>query len=418
VALRPPSALRDYQLTGIDRFMEAAFRGQAALLKPGLGKTVMAETAVTKLNARRTLVAGPAQVVESEVWSLEASEWEHLCGLSIVELNGTPDQRAVKLMLGADIYVVSYDNLLWLTDEVERDFFDAVIYDELSKMKHPGTKRFKRMKAWAKNIPVKFGLTGSPLGNHWADLWGEMFIVSGEKALGPTKEQYLDTYFKQVPTGEGVPRWEIRQDGSADIIRQRIRPYAFSLNARLAAKQLPEVIADPVKLEVPKKCREMELKLRRELEVELDSGKTLWALTNSKLAMAIRQFASGAVYTGETGDHSQWEEVHDVKLRYVENLVDELQGEPLLVFTWFKHEATRLKKLFPEAELLDGSAEMIARWNAKKIPLLIAHPQGSGHGLNLQGGSSSVCWFTLPWSRELFDQGTAASPASVRRTNT
>jgi hypothetical protein len=117
--------------------------------------------------------------------------------------------------------------------------------------------------------------------------------------------------------GDGVPRWEIRQDGSADIIRQRIKPYAFSLNAKLAAQQLPEVITDPVRLEVPKKCRELELKLRRELEVELDSGKTLMALTNSKLAMAIRQFASGAVYTGEAGDTSKWEEVHDVKLRYV-----------------------------------------------------------------------------------------------------
>jgi SNF2 family DNA or RNA helicase len=378
MALRPPSALRDYQLTGIGRMIANAHVGQAALLKPGLGKTVIAQTAVTRLRPKRTLVAGPAQVVESKVWSQEAMEWEHLCGLRIVELTGTPDQRAVKLMLDADIFVVSYDNLIWLTDEVERDFFDAAVYDELSKMKHPGTQRFKRMRAWAKNIPIKFGLTGSPLGNHWADLWGEMFTVTGPRALGPTKEQYLDTYFKQVAMGDGVPRWEIRQDGSADIIRQRIKPYAFSLNARLAAQQLPEVITDPVRLEVPKKCRDLELKLRRELEVELDSGKTLMALTNSKLAMAIRQFASGAVYIGEAGDTSQWEEVHDVKLRYVKDLVDELQGEPLLVFTWFKHEASRLKKLFPDAELLDGSPEMIARWNAKKIPRAHRPPPGLG----------------------------------------
>lgn len=405
MGLRPPSALRDYQLTGIGRMIANANVGQAALLKPGLGKTVIAETAVTRIRPKRTLVAAPAQVVESETWSREAREWEHLCGLHITELNGEPDKRAVKLMLDADIFVVSYDNLLWLTEEVKRDFFDAVIWDELSKMKHPGTKRFKRMKAWTKSIPVKFGLTGSPLGNHWADLWGEMYMVAGPKALGPTKEQYLDTYFKQVPMGDNVTRWEIRKDGSADIIRQRIRPYAFSLNAKLAAQQLPEVIYDAVRLEVPKKCKEMEARLRAELEVELDSGKTLMALTTSKLAMAIRQFASGAVYVGETGETSLWEEVHDVKLRYVDDLLDELQGEPLLVFTWFKHEVARLKKKFPGAEVLDGSAEMIARWNRREIPLLLAHPQSSGHGLNLQHGSSSVCWFTLPWSRELFDQG-------------
>jgi SNF2 family DNA or RNA helicase len=344
-------------------------------------------------------------VVESEVWSREARAWEHTAGLCVQELYEAEKKRAVRLMLGADIYVVSYHNLLWLTDEVSKDFFDAVVYDELSKMKHPGTKVFKRMRSWAKEIPVKFGLTGSPLGNHWQDLWGEMFICCGEKPLGPTKGQYLDTYFKQVPRGDRITDWELRQDGSADRIRERIRPYAFSINPKLAAAQLPEVIYDEVKLEVPKRCRELEKKLRQELEVELESGKTLMALTNSKLAMAIRQFASGAVYTGETGDSSQYEVLHDVKLDYVKNLVDELQGAPLLVFTWFKHEVARLKARFPEAVILKGDAATIERWNRREIPMLIAHPQGSGHGLNLQQGGSSICWLTLPWSRELFDQG-------------
>jgi hypothetical protein len=176
----------------------------AALLRPGLGKTIVALTALLRLGAKRTIIAAPAQVVESGVWSQEAAAWEHTRHLHVVELCGKPAERELEMLLGGDITVVSYDLLGWLTDRireklhVRNNYFDAAIYDELSKMKHPGTKRFKRMRAWAQDIPVRIGLTGSPLGNSWADIWGEMFITAGEAALGDTQEKFLDTYFKQV----------------------------------------------------------------------------------------------------------------------------------------------------------------------------------------------------------------------------
>jgi SNF2 family DNA or RNA helicase len=404
MALRQPDELRTHQLKSVERIVERQGR-QAVLLKPGLGKTICALTAKRRLGVRRTLVAAPAQVVESEVWSQEARAWAHTAGLCVTEIHGTPEQRELKLMLGSDVDVVSYPNLIWLTDRIKRGYYDAVIYDELSKMKHPGTKKFKRMRAWAKDIPVKLGLTGSPMGNHWQDLWGEMYSVAGKAALGPTKEQYLDTYFKQIRHGDGRPVWELRQDGSAERIRERIRPWAFSVNPKVAAAELPEVLTIPHQLKLPAGVLARELELRTRLETELESGTTIWALNSSKLAMAIRQFASGAVYTGETGESHLWEELHHVKLEAMADIIDELQGEPLLVFTWFKHEVARIQKRWPAAELLTGSAEQVARWNRKEIPILLAHPMGSGHGLNLQYGGSSVFWYTLPWSRELFDQG-------------
>jgi SNF2 family DNA or RNA helicase len=410
MGLRQLDELRKHQHDSIG--LMVGRRQVAVLLKPGLGKTVCALTAALELGRQlgrrlRGLVATPAQVVKSEVWSLEARAWAHTTKLYVTEISGSPEERELKLMLGSDIDVVSYHNLIWLTDAIgwKKRRYDFVIYDELSKMKHPGTKNFKRMKAFARDIPIRFGLTGSPMGNCWGDLWGEMYTVAGEKPLGPTKEQYLDTYFKQVPRGDGVPAWELRKDGSADEIRRRIRPYAFSVNPKVAGAELPEVLPDPVQLKLPDRVLAKELELKTQLETELDSGTTLWALNQSKLAMSIRQFASGAIYTGETGESQLWEELHDVKLEALRNIIDELQGEPLLVFTWFKHEVARIKKKFPGAEMLTGDAAQVARWNKKQIPILLAHPQGSGHGLNLQFGGSSVCWFTLPWSRELFDQG-------------
>lgn len=405
--MRTSADLRVYQPPGID-FMVAKQRC-GAFLRPGLGKTVQALMALQRLRAFPALVAAPAQVVESEVWSQEAAAWAETSGIRVVELYGTPKQRDWKRLIGGDIMVVSYDLLIELTEHfrdkhlVRNNYFKSIVYDELSKMKHAGTRRFTRMRHWAQDTEVRLGLTGSPLGNHWLDIWGEMFVTAGP-VLTNTFEEFQQTFFVPVfRSGAKFPIWEVRKDGSVDAIKGLIKPHAFSISAKLAAAQLPEVVFEPMHLKMPPACRAMEEKLRAELEVELASGATLYALSNSKLGQLIRQFASGAVYTNET--RTTWEEVHDVKLRALQEQVDELQGEPVLVFAWFRHSKDRILKRFPGAEVMRGTAEQVRRWNDGQIPMLIANPQGSGMGLNLQRGGSSVFWFDPEWSREKLDQG-------------
>lgn len=403
MALRPRNSARDYQLAGSKLLVD---KGECAcLVKPGGGKTFIGLDAGIQLcPVRPILVVTPAQVVETEVWSREAAQWEHLCGLFVTEIYGTESQRLVKMMLGSNIDVISYDNFLWLTEHRKWDYYGLVIWDELSKMKHPGTKRFKRMRAWRKRVPMAIGLTGSPQGNHWKDLWGEMYAVAGPKPLGPRVEDYLDTYFKQVPRGDRMD-WELRKDGSDIHIRERIKPFAFSLQPQSLRDAIPPVYYTPLRLELPPSLKKKELELRKEFETELESGTTLTALNQSKLGQAVRQFASGAIYTDEEG--LVWEELHDIKMQALRNVMEELQGTPILIFTWFRHELARLKKEFPNfMGLRDGNIKDINdKWNRREIEGLVINPQGSAHGLNLQYGSSSIFWWSLPWSRELFDQG-------------
>ena len=46
-------------------------------------------------------------------------------------------------------------------------------------------------------------------------------------------------------------------------------------------------------------------------------------------------------------------------------------------------------------------------WNNGKIPIAIIHPASAGHGLNLQLDGSTLIWFSLTWSLELYQQTNA-----------
>ncbi len=382
--------LFDYQERMIEKIVRTG--RQAAFLNMGLGKTRSTLEALRQMKAFPALVVAPVRVAKT-VWKEEAAKWG--TGLEVVPLVGTGGERKKALAAGADIFTISYENLVWLMEEVDCDArFRAVVWDELSKMKHPGTRRFKLMRHRMMEIPVRIGLTGTPQGNRLEDLWGEMFAVAGAEPLGPSKVQFLMQYFHAIPMGEHAKRWD-PNPGAQELIHERIKPWAFSLDAS-KAPPLPEVKVNVIEVELPRAVRELSDRLAKDLQVQLASGEDLVALSGGAVAQKVRQMAGGAVYLTTGGP---WETVHDEKINALEEVVEELQGEPVLVFYWFQHERERILKRFPQAADLD-----IETWNRRGQEIALAHPASAGHGLNLQTGGHNICWYTLPWSLELWQQ--------------
>ena len=390
-----------YQEDSIARIK--ASKQLAVLLNMGLGKTVITLTALAEMGCKRVLVLAPATVVELDVWGDEARAWKHLVGVTVLPIFGVVKKRIGLLMYkelntSMRVDVVSYENVMWLTDAIERDQYDAIVFDELSKMKHPGTSRFKRLRAWAKSIPVRVGLTGTPVGNHLLDLWGEMFMVAGEKPLGARFVDFRAEFF--APQDFQMRSWELKNSSlEAEIIR-RVKPYAFSLDPIEARTKVPGVRLNMIEVALPPEARKMESDLAEKCSTELAGGVELTALSASALGMKVRQLASGAVYHDIDG---HWTTVHASKVDKLEEMVEELQGEPLLVFYWFRHELERMLVRMPWAKQLSEPGVM-EKWNRREVEVLLAHPGSAGHGLNLQHGGSNICWFTLPWSLELWRQ--------------
>ena len=113
----------------------------------------------------------------------------------------------------------------------------------------------------------------------------------------------------------------------------------------------------------------------------------------------LLQVAGGAAYD-ENGNTKL---LHNEKLDALDVLIEEANGQPVLLFYSYKHERDRILERHPEA--VDVKKDMaVKEWNAGNIPLLLAHPASAGHGLNLQFGGHIVIWYGLPCSLELYQQ--------------
>lgn len=363
----------------------------------GTGKTISALTALLDRGMPKTLVVAPKRVAR-RVWSEEAAAWEHTSEIKINVLQGvSPDKRLIRLHHKSDIDVIGYELFEWLADQINLDkWYQAIVFDEGQKMKTAKASRFKRMRYDAMKIPIRMLLTGHPVGNHYKDLWAEMFAAADERPLGPTKQQFLMQYFTAYEVAENIAEWSLNY-GAAPMIHERIKPFAFSLDPKLTNKW--DLRFNPITVELPKKVYEMSEELERELRVQLTSGFELLALSSSARSMKVRQMVGGAVYT----DPDKWESIHEEKLDALEDVIDQQQGEPILVAYWYRHELERILKRFPEARVMRSRKDE-DDWNARKVEVMCIHPCSAGEGLNLQFGGHNIVWFTLPWSFNFFSQ--------------
>ena len=136
----------------------------------------------------------------------------------------------------------------------------------------------------------------------------------------------------------------------------------------------------------------------------LSFGEQAGDLRADNIRLAVDGVSFDASLAGETVS------VHERKLDALEDIIEAANGKPVLVAYWFRHDfemiSERLQKLKIPYDRLDVDAT-IRKWNAGEIPVALIHPASAGHGLNLQAGGSTLVWFGLTWSLELYQQTVA-----------
>ena len=392
-----------YQEHCINRMIESPALG--LILDMGLGKTAITLTAIDALmhdrfEVSRVLVIAPLRVAES-VWANEAGKWDHLRHLRVVKMLGSELQRRAALAHEADIYVINRENVVWLVAECGRHWpFDMVVIDELSSFKSSKAKRFRALRKVRPAVRRIVGLTGTPAPNGLIDLWSQIYLLDCGERLGLTLTKYRDTYFRPGRrNGNVVYNWALKPDAERAIY-EKLEGLCVSMSAK-DYLEMPARIDRMVPVPLPPAARLRYARLEREYVLALEEH-VVTAGNAAVLGGKLLQLANGAVYD-ESGRACR---VHDAKLEALDDLLEAACGQPVLVFYAFRHDLDRLLQRYPQARTLDRPEDVDA-WNRGETELLLAHPAGAGHGLNLQDGGHIVVWFGLTWSLELYQQANA-----------
>lgn len=376
----------------------------ALLLDMGLGKTSITLTAINNLlfdsfEIHKVLVVAPLRVAR-DTWSAEIEKWEHLKNLRYSVVVGMAQERISALLTPADIYIINRENIQWLVEESGLPFdFDMAVIDELSSFKNHQSKRFRAFMKVRPKLKRIVGLTGTPAGNGLMDLFAEFKLLDMGERLGRLIGQYRNAYF-QPDKRNGMVIYSYKPLPNAERqIYDKISDITISMKATDHLK-MPELVTTEYMVRLSEKEKEKYDRLKKELVLSTEDNEVT-AANAASLSNKLSQMANGAVYS----DDESIIEIHDRKLDALEDIIESMNGKPLLVAYWFKHDLERIKKRFDVREI--RSSVDISDWNSGKIPVALIHPASAGHGLNLQSGGSTLVWFGLTWSLELYQQTNA-----------
>ena len=361
-------------------------------------KDLMLET----FEVSKVLIIAPLRVAR-DTWPAEIEKWDHLQGLDISVIVGDTKTRIAALHHPAMIYVVNRENIKWLVEYYEKNGmrwdFGMVVIDELSSFKNYQSQRFKFLRKVRPYVKRWVGLTGTPSSNGLMDLWAEIGILDGGERLGKFIGRYREAYFKasSMNPSTGVVFQYKPREGAEELIYQRISDITISMKA-LDYLDMPECISNRVSVSMSESEQGLYDRMADEMILEYGEGQDIDAVNAAALSNKLQQMANGAVYD-ESGNVRN---IHDRKLDALEDLIESANGKPLLVAYWFKHDRERILKQFPARDV--NTRKDIEDWNEGKIPVALIHPASAGHGLNLQEGGSTIVWFSLTWSLELYQQ--------------
>ena len=376
----------------------------ALLLDMGLGKSVITLTAIRNLIIKgevgRVLVIAPLRVARS-TWPDEIAKWDHLHDLTYSVAVGTEKERLEALRKNVEIVIINRENVDWLVNKSGYRFnFDMIVIDELSSFKSYSAKRFKALLKVRPYVERIVGLTGTPSSNGLMDLWAEYRLLDFGERLGRYITRYRLKYFTPDKRSATVIFSYKLLPGAEDEIYNAISDITISMKAKDYLK-MPDLIINEVTVDLDPSERRTYETLRKEMVVQISEQEEIDAVNAASLSGKLLQMANGAVYD----EDKRVLRIHEKKLDALEDLIEAANGKPVLIAYWYKHDLERIKERFNVREILND--QDIRDWNNGKIDVAVIHPASAGHGLNLQQGGSTLIWFGLTWSLELYEQANA-----------
>jgi SNF2-related domain len=375
---------------------------------PGLGKTGTSLLALDMLKLIGSsffpaLVLAPKRVADV-VWSGEKDKWASFQHLNVVQITGTLSERLEILRKPtADIYVINYELVPWLVGLFPRERwpFKIVLADECSRLKgfrlSKGTMRASALADIAQFTGRWWNLTGTPAPNGLQDLWGQMYFIDFGERLKRSYTAFSEAYLME----NRYTRKIVLQSGAAEAIQEAVKDVLVAYRAEdWLDITKPQELA--VEFELPPAVRAQYKRMEKEFFVEVDDAQ-ITAGTAAIKSSKLLQICAGSIIDTETGETHA---VHDARLEALDDVLDQIEPEPLLVSYWWKSDPPRilehLKRRKIPARLYRGKQDE-QDWDARKFRVMLLQEQ-SAFGLNLHEPCRDILHYTYTWSAELWQQ--------------
>lgn len=366
---------------------------------------------------QRALVVAPLRVARS-TWPEEPPKWDAFQHLRIQPVIGTAEQRIAALRNDkANLYCINFETLPWLIERLGENWpFDMTVVDEASKLRSfrllQGGKRAQALASVAHTKVRRWiNLSGTIAPNGLSNLWAPMWFIDQGMRLGRSYDAFEQRWFGYKRAKDAVNAHKTRISRIAfphafNEITTLMKDVTLALNPK-DWFDIKDPIVVPVYVDLPPEARKKYREMERDMLTHI-GGHDIEAFAASGKVIKTMQLASGAAYTGSDEqverDVSHWVPVHDEKLDALESIIEENDGEPILVAYHFKPDLARLKKRFPDGRHISTKADEDA-FKRGEIPLAFVHPQSIGHGVD---GFQNVChiivFFALTFDLDPNDQ--------------
>jgi hypothetical protein len=398
-----------YQEEAIAFLLARRFAG--LFLDMGLGKTSICLYAARQLiqagHVKKILLIGPHRAL-SMVWPKEIERWDIFRSMTYHNLHESrlnpiraPDatihainpESALKYMRSGTLYSPGYDLL---------------IIDESADWKSHKSQRFKALKNGLDRFKYRWILTGTPRPNAMADLWSQIFILDQGAALGGYITHFRNKYCFRDRSGFNY----IVPPPLREVVYQRISHLVLRMSARDNI-DMPELIHNQILVKLPADAMITYKDMEKKYITILKDGTPIASPNAAVAGGRCRQIANGGLYKvipGTNPPKNETVHIHDAKTDALKEIVEGLNGTPLLVFYEFNHDEERIQAAIgpvPNLTTSKDAASLVAKFNAGEIPVLLGHPKTVGVGLNLQGACYNVLWMCPPWDMYLHDQANA-----------
>lgn len=382
---------------GTDRHEAAWF------VPPGRGKTACSlrvlDDLATTGEAHGALIIAPIRVC-AITWPDQVQRWDHSSWMRVANLRTKEGMQAWHDK-AADVYLINPEQLpARLPDMFPRPTSkppcDTLIVDELSLAKNPSSKRFRALLKQAGKFQRRLGMTGTPVPNDYQDVFAQVRLLDLGKRFGKAFGRYRDDFF--YPADFHGYRWKLRK-GAKEEIDSAISDLA--LVQHCSEDELPSSSTVDIDVQLPPAAMKTYATLEKELLATV-SGQDVSAVSAAVLTNKLIQVTSGAVYTEDRAVAV----VHAAKLQALLELRKKLVAEPLLVLVQYKHESERILAAMPHARMFNERD--MGEWMDGKIRTWVADARSLSHGIDgIQRSCSNICWFSLTWSNETYQQTNA-----------